>query len=91
MNEDSLIYGLLLVLLPLQHHAINHLKINTSPSLCCRHTKCAVDRGRVLTNTKKSNKIYCTASSSTQISKDISKMDHTISTASSKILLPHIS
>jgi len=82
MNGDSLIYGLLLVLLPLQHHAINHLKINTSHSLCCRHTKCAVDTGKVLINTKKSNKIYCTASSLTQISNDISKMDHTISTAS---------
>jgi hypothetical protein len=91
MNGDSLIDGLLLVLLRLQHHVMNHLKINTSPSSCCRHTKCAADRGSVLINTEKSNKIYCTASSSTQISNGISKMEHATSTASCKILRPHIS
>jgi hypothetical protein len=70
---------------------MNQLKINTSPSLYCRHTKCAADRGNVLINTKKSNKIYCTSSSSTQIFNGISKAEHTTSTTSCKIIRPHIS
>ena len=91
MNGYPLIDGLLLVSLSLQKHVMNHLQTNTSPSLCCRHMKCAADRRSVFIYTKKLNKVYCTTSSSTQISNNISKVDNTTSTAYFKILRPHIS
>jgi hypothetical protein len=91
MTGDSLVEGLLLALFLLKHHVMYHHKINTSPYLCCRNTKCAADRRSVLTYTKKSNKIYCTALSLTQIYNDISKVPHTAYTASCEILRPHIS